>query len=374
MRSSLVTRHSSLVADPKSPRLLIVRAGAIGDTLMVTPLIRALRQTFPEGLLVCLCSNSAGDVIRYNPHLNRVVPLAYRHLPLWTSPEKWRILRDLRSLRLDCALVLESHPSLVTLGRRARAQQVITYGVVPEGDGFERAVFDPQKHCIENHLRAAAPLGVQPSGYEMELHYPSEFSHAMRQRLDESGIGEKDCLVGIHPGWGGRQHALDRTRLRSWPAQNFARVIRWLVKSKEARAVLTGSSADRPLTEYIARSAGVACLDLAGKLSLLELAALIRRLDLYLTVDSGPAHMAAALGTPLITLWGPGIFEQTSPVHSRGPAQVLYHRVLCAPCYGTPLVKTCQDNICMKQIEVTEVTEAVSQMLELSHVCGIRAC
>lgn len=194
----------------------------------------------------------------------------------------------------------------------------------------------------------------------------------MRQRLDESGIEEQDCLVGIHPGWGGRKHVLGQTRLRSWPAQNYARVIQWLVKGKKTRVVLTGSRADRPLTEYIATSSGVSCLDYAGRLSLLELAALIRRLNLYLTVDSGPAHMAAALGTPLITLWGPGIFEQTSPVHSRGPVQVVYHRVPCAPCYGTPVMKTCQDNICMKQIEVTEVTEVISQMLELPTPAGSR--
>ena len=71
-------------------------------------------------------------------------------------------------------------------------------------------------------------------------------------------------------------------------------------------------------------------MNLAGELSLLELAAVVRRLDLYLTVDSGPAHMAAALGTPLVALWGPGIFEQTAPVAGRGPARILYHRVPCA--------------------------------------------
>ncbi len=350
----------------QSLHLLIVRAGAIGDTLMITPLIRALRRTFPESYLAFLCSSSARDVIRYNPHLDRVIPLAYRHLPQWLSLEKQRILRDLRSLHFDCGLVLESHPNFVGIARGVGARRLITYGVLPEADGLERAIFDPLRHSIENHLRAAEPLGVQPSGYEMELCYPSELDQAMRLRLAECGIAEHDCLVGIHAGWGGRKHALDQTRLRSWPVQNFARVIQWLVKSKKARVVLTGSRADRPLTEYIAKSAEVPCLDLAGKLPLLELAALIRRLDLYLTVDSGPAHMAAALGTPLIALWGPGIFEQTAPVHSRGPVQILYHRVPCAPCYGTPLMKACQDNICMKQIEVEEVTEAVSQMLDLS--------
>jgi len=103
--------------------------------------------------------------------------------------------------------------------------------------------------------------------------------------------------------------------------------------------------------------ADVSCLDMAGQLSLLELAALIGRLNVYLTVDTGPAHMAAALGTPLVTLWGPGIFEQTAPISPANPPRILYHRVHCAPCYGTPAMKTCKNNICMKEIQVGEVKE-----------------
>jgi ADP-heptose:LPS heptosyltransferase len=342
-----------------------VRAGAIGDTLMVTPLVRALRQTFSDSFIAFLCSSVARDVIRHNPHLDQVIPLTFRHLPQWLSWEKRRILRALRSLHFDSGLVLESRSDFTRLAGDAGVRQLISYAILPEKNGFERAIFDPRRHSIENHLRAAVSLGVHPSGCEMELRYPSEFDEAMRHRLAGSEVAEGDCLVGIHAGWGGRTHALEQTRLRSWPVQNFACVIEWLVKSKEARVVLTGSRADRRLTEHIARTAGVRCLDLAGKLSLLELAALVHRLDAYLTVDSGPAHMAAALGTPLITLWGPGIFEQTAPVHSRGPVRILYHRVPCAPCYGTRLMKTCQDNICMKQIEVAEVIEAVSQMLSV---------
>ena len=151
-------------------------------------------------------------------------------------------------------------------------------------------------------------------------------------------------------------------RLRSWPAQRFAQVIEWLGKRAEVRVVLTGSNKDRGQIEDIVGLSGIPCLNLAGELSLLELAALVRRLNLYLTVDCGPAHLAAALGTPLLTLWGPGIYEQTSPQAGSGPVRILHHRVHCAPCYGTPLMKTCQDNVCMKQIEVEEVVEALQQM------------
>lgn len=346
-----------------TPRILIVRAGAIGDTLMATPLVRALRRTYPDACLAFLCSRPALDVLKHNPHLDHVIPLAYRHLPAWLSLEKSRLLRQLRQMQLDWVLALESHPSFLDLARRVGAPHLVAYGPLPGVEGFQRAAFDPKMHSIENHLRAAAPLGVKPSGFEMELHYPGALDDSLQERLTRQGIRKGERLVGIHAGWGGRKHSLEHTRLKSWPPDRFARIARWLVEEAGARVVLTGSAQDRPLTESIAQRAGTPCLNLAGELSLLEFAALIRRLDLYLSVDSGPAHMAAALGTRLVTLWGPAIFEQVRPVAGAGPVHILNKRVHCAPCYGTPLMKSCQDNICMKQIEVAEVEQAIRQIL-----------
>ncbi len=351
--------------EPGSPRILILRAGAIGDTLMATPLVRAFRRTFPNAHLVFLCSRTACDILRGNPHLDQVIPLSYRRLPTWSSSEKLRAVRELRRLNLDWALALESHPRLVQLALQARAKRTIGYAEMPGSDGYERATFDPKRHSIENHLCAALPTGVRRDGFEMELHYPPSIDLVLRERLEHGGIKESDCLVGVHAGWGGRAHPAgpDQTRLRSWPAENFAEVIRWLVGRVGARVILTGGEVDHPLNDAIASLASVPTLNLAGQLSLPEMAALIRRLRVYLTVDTGPAHMAAALGTPLITLWGPGIFEQTAPLAGRGSVCILYRRVACAPCYGTPLMQSCRDNICMKQIEVEEVIAAIQHTL-----------
>jgi lipopolysaccharide heptosyltransferase II len=353
------------VRSPGRPRVLIIRAGAIGDTLMATPLVRAVRRTYPQCHLVFLCSATALDVVRLNPHIDQAIPVARRHLPAWLSPEKRRIHRTLRDLDLDWALVLESHPSFIDLARQGGARRIIAYSGDEHAQGFEPARFDPLKHSIENHLELARPLRLRHDGLHMELNNQPETIKNLARRLEKAGVKSTDCLVGVHAGWGGRTRPPDQTRLRSWPPDRFAEVVRWLVEEHGARVALTGSAADRPLTNYIARTAGVPCLDLAGELSLLELAALIRRMNAYLTVDSGPAHMAAALGTSLVTLWGPGIFEQTAPLSPGNPPRILYHRVHCAPCYGTPAMKTCMDNICMKEIEVEEVKEALEEALKL---------
>lgn len=355
------------VVESRSPRIAVVRAGAIGDTLMATPLVRAIRRSYPGAYLVFLCARSACDAVRHSPHVDEVIPLAARHLPAWLSPEKSRIVRRLKELRLDSMLMLESHPSFTELARRSGAARIISYGRLPDVKGAELATFDPKKHGVENNLRAAESLGVRPDGLQMEMHYPKEFDDRIRERLRLAGIRAEARLVGIHAGWGGRKHSLEQTRLKSWPADRFARIARSLVADGKAHVVLTGAAVDRPLTEFIARQSGVTCLNLAGELSLLGLAALIRRLDVYVSIDSGPAHMAAALGTPLVVLWGPAILEQTRPVPSRpGAVRVVREPVPCAPCYGTALMKTCQDNICMKGIGAERVEEVVRELLDES--------
>ena len=349
------------------PRIVIVRAGAIGDTLMATPLVRAVRSTFANAHVTFICSNAARDVLAHNPHLDRVIGLSYRHVPLALSPEKTRIVRFLKKIDLDWAVVLESHRSFVDLACRFNPAHVVAYGTLP-GKRIEKVMFDPNKHSVENNLHAGEALGVQPAGLEMELHYPPAIKASLQARLGRAGISSGDVMIGLHAGWGGRQQPLEQTRLRSWPPKRFAAIARWLTETLGARVVLTGSLNDRPLTDFIAQNAAVPCVNLAGSLSVLELAALIDRLDAYVAIESGPAHMAAALGTPLVALLGPAIFQQTRPLTGRGTVHVIRHQVPCSPCYGTPLQKSCKDNVCMKQIEVSEVQEAI--MTAIGQVTG----
>ena len=350
----------------KSPRILVIRAGAIGDTLMATPLLRAIRQTYPNAYLGAICSDTAFDVLRYNPHLDEVFPIAHRHLPNWLSLEKRRIARHFRSLRLDTILSLEANPEFTNLASRISAKRIFTYSRSDVGGNIALLEWDVNEHSIESHLRAGKSIGTKSAGIDMEFHYPAGIDDALRQKLRENEIGESDLVIGIHAGWGSRrQHPTD-TRLRSWPAERFSEVARWLRENFNAKIVLTGSVTDRPLNKFIAGSAGVDCLNLAGRLSLIESAALIRRMDLYITIDSGPAHLAAALGTPLITLWGPGIFTATAPMSEKSPVEIIRSPPACAPCYGTNYMKSCTDNICMKRIGVNDLKVAVESMLAKS--------
>lgn len=345
---------------------MVIRAGAIGDTLMVTPLLRAIRHTYPNAYLGAICSSTAFDVFRYNPHLDEVFPVTHRHLPGFLSMEKRRISNHFRSLRLDAILCLEANDEFTNFACRTGAERIFTYNRSKPCGNVELLEWDVNEHSIESHLRSGKSIGTESASIDMEFHYPAGIDDALRQKLRENEIGESDLVIGIHAGWGSRrQHPTD-TRLRSWPAKRFSEVARWLRENFNAKIVLTGSVTDRPLNKFIAGSAGVDCLNLAGRLSLIESAALIRRMNLYITIDSGPAHMAAALGTPLITLWGPGIFTATAPMSEKSPVEIIRSPPPCAPCYGTNYMKSCTDNICMKQIGVDDIKAAIEKMLAKS--------
>jgi ADP-heptose:LPS heptosyltransferase len=281
-------------------RILVVRVGALGDTLMVTPAVRALRRQNPEAEIDFLCAGPAGSLLEANPNITRILRLHGRNLPYAISLEKRRLVGELRSRDYDLALLLESAP---------RYRELLTRAEIRTIRGFEQVPFDRSRHCIVNY-------------------------GPRKKKKDQS------------------------LRLKGWDRAGWARLIPKLL-DLGAGILMTGSAEDRADVQSIAQGLPRDRVRLlAGGTSVRELAAIIRNLDLFISVDTGPAHMAAALGTPLVVLWGPAIHEQTRPLSSFSPIEIVRASVPCAPCYDTPAMKTCRDNLCMKGISPDAVFSA----------------
>lgn len=332
-------------------RILVIRAGALGDTLMATPVVTALKDRHPDATVDVLVSAAAAPLLQGVAAIHEVWPLHQRNVPYWLSIEKLALASRLRAARYDLAVVLEHARRYYELAGRARARRTI---------GFRETRFDPALHSIANNLRAAGFEDFAARSWRM-LITPVDESWAVAREIRRRHPGP---VVGFHAGYGpaGRKKNQEQ-RLRGWPLEHFAEVGRWLVEHGAA-IVLNGSPEDRPT---VARLAAMLprerVFDFTGQLTLRESVWLIRNLDLLVSVDSGPAHMAAALGTPLIVLWGPGILEQTRPVENGGPVEILREAVPCAPCYGTPLMRTCRDNICMQRISPARAIAAIERQL-----------
>lgn len=333
-------------------RLLVVRAGALGDTLMVTPLLRALRETFPAAEIDVLCSRPAVGILELAPRLVRRFALRYRNLPYAISLEKQKLVRELSARDYDFAVLLE---------RADRYRRLLTRAGVREIRSFRETPFDPQAHAIVNNLRAGG-FEEESRALDMEVF----LSDDDRKRAAELLSGIRRPGIGIHVGYGPRGRKRNQSeRLKGWSSANFAEVAAGLL-ARRMTLVFTGSREDRAEVDGILARlpAAGSALNLAGRTSVRELAGVIQGLDVLVSVDSGPAHLAAALGTPLVVLWGPAILEQVRPLSSRSKVVLLRHPPPCAPCYETPLMKTCRRNVCMESITPREVLASVEALLD----------
>lgn len=319
---------------------------------MATPVVSALKERYPGSTVDFLASLTAAPLLRGVAGIDRVFTLRRRNVPFWLSLEKIRLASALRAARYDLAIVLE---------HAARYYEVVERAGIPRVTGFRETRFDPSLHSIANNLRAAGFDDVAERSWRMLIGRddaaPSPIARGTRHVHDRP-------LVGFNVGYGPASRKKNQERrLRGWPLEHFAAVGRWLLE-RNAVLVLNGAPEDWPTVRRLTSmlpSEGV--LDFTGRLTLRESVSLIRDLDLLVSVDSGPAHIAAALGTPLIVLWGPGILEQTRPVAADGAVDILREAVPCAPCYGTPLMKTCRQNICMERITPARVIAAVETRL-----------
>jgi ADP-heptose:LPS heptosyltransferase len=335
-------------------RILVVRVGALGDTLMVTPLLRLLHKERPQVEIDLLCSDLAAPLLELSPYVSRLFRLRERNMPLPLSLEKRRLVRELRDRRYEIALLLESAPRYRRLLERAQSRQIRSFAEVP---------FEPGLHAIVNNLRVAG--FHDPAAEDLNMDLPlAEADETAAELILENFPRPR---IGIHIGWGplGRKRE-QSSRLRGWSQANFCRLIRSLLQHDIGSVVLTGSPEDAPDTRMLCRQMQDRRVQsIAGKTQIRELAAVIKRMDLLISVDSGPCHMAAALGTPLVVLWGPGRLEQTRPISTFSPVRIVRHAVPCAPCQSTPMQKSCRHNLCMESISPEEVLGEAATLLPL---------
>ncbi len=335
--------------------MLVVRAGALGDTLMVTPLIRALYEEQAGTEIDFICSSLAAGLLASNPYLASTITLRHRNVPYFFSVEKRKLVKRLKGREYSFAVLLESAPHYRDLLERAGIRDIRSFAGTP---------FQPNLHSIVNNLRAGGYATNDPNSLRMDLPVSSADIESAQQLLE----GLPRPIVGLHPGYGPQGKKKGQVnRLRGWSCENFAQVAAGLIQ-QGCSIVLVGSKEDLEICRNISQKAtqqapGGNVRILAGKTSVAVLTGVIKSLDLLVSVDSGPAHIAAAVGVPLVVLWGPGILDQTKPISTTAAVSIVRVPVPCAPCYGTQLMKECTRNICMEYIAPAEVIQRASGLL-----------
>ncbi|MCS7246297.1 MAG: lipopolysaccharide heptosyltransferase II [Thermomicrobium sp.] len=295
-------------------RILLVKPCCLGDALMATPVLRALRAALPEARIDVLVTPWAAPAFDGHPAIHRLIP--YPDRP--TLPVLVRLARDLSGEHYDWGLGLDRSPRVALLLFLSRIP--VRAGLDAGGRGrlyTHRVQPRPSQHETELYLAVAQALGIAPHGVEPEYVVPPEARRIMAERLDSL----PRPLVVMHPG--GAVNPGSTLLAKRWPPDRYAELADRLRARFGGTVILVGSRSDRSAVENVLRTVASPVLDWSTRLRWDELAALLSLADLFVGNDSGVGHLAAAVGTATVSIFGP-----TSPVLYRplGPRSLV-----CAP-------------------------------------------
>ena len=341
--------------DPTRVRsILAVSSTAIGDTLFATPAWRALRQRYPTARIVGHVRDKVLPLFSDNPHLDAVIPYAggYRRF-LGT-------VAALRGERFDAVVILHGMgPQAIPMAVLSGAPCVIRipnsgeYGyllsnALPSPDNLPY----PGEHAIQCRLRMAGMLDAKSDDVRMVLPVTQEDRRAAQALLARAGVDPEAPTLGLVPG--------AATTFKQWPPERFAAAARGLLEGQTGwRVVVLGSATERGLASGVARAVGSAAVSLAGLSDLRALRGLLAGLRLLVTNDTGPLHIAVALGTPTVSLFGATDSRGTGPLQDPERHVVLQPPVLA---WSTRNIQR-RSNERMSRIQVDEVVSAGQDLL-----------
>ncbi|HEY7357134.1 MAG TPA: glycosyltransferase family 9 protein [Ktedonobacterales bacterium] len=353
---------------PGEPRkILATLLCPLGDTLLATPALYALRRHFPSAQIVGLTNRSNYGIVEGNPDLDALVQVN----PPGAGLEWARVARVLYQLRREQFDMIVNFSTLgqvltsISGGKNHIAFPMPRYWWL-RSTNDEKFVGG---HAVDRYLSVVNTVGVPELSDASErtprLYLSGKDRAVARSILRQGGISPQDVVVTIHPGGEGFQ------RRKQWATDRFTAVARRLMEQYQAKIVIVGGPTDKSLAETIAAQLPIAPLDATGQATLKQTAALIEASTLFIGNDSCPLHMAGAVGTAAIGIFGPSNIQQFHPVGQPGFRFLAAHRDLpCSPCFhfvgNRPpwQVNLCYSRQCLKAISPEDVLASAHELLQ----------
>lgn len=348
-------------------KILVVKLSAIGDAIHTLPAVAALRRAYPAARIDWVAETAAAGLLEGHPALDRVF---VSHRKRWMKE-----LRDPRKRRRALAGIRRFFDEL----RRERYDFVIDFqqllksaAMVLAARGRVKAGFGPgmqhmegsylalnrripavsmEIHALDRYRMLVESLGVPPGPVEYRLPIGSAEEQAVAAMLARAGIRGNGPLIAMNPAatWA----------TKHWTDAGFAEAGDRLVRDLGAELIFTGGPGDEPAVARIRERMRASSVDLSGRTTLRELAALLRRVRLLIVTDTGPMHLAAAVGTPVVAVFGPTAPWRTGP-YGEGHA-VVRTGLACSPCFKR--VCPLGHRGCMEWLGAGEVVEAARRLL-----------
>lgn len=323
-------------------RVLVVKLSSLGDVLHVLPAVHALRTSL-DGEVDWVTQCEYVPLVECCPDVGRV--WGWDRRGGWRA---WRSLREsLRQVSYDWAVDFQGNLKSALVTRGVRARRKVGPAFAREGARFLYPETAGRRtgrgHAVDQWCAMVRDLGIGMGEIVFPLQFPSV------------SVGGHRPRVAVAPG--------SRWPAKNWPPDHFAAVVRRLRDETSATVYVLGSAEERPLAERIVDEAKVdGVVNLAGERSLPELGGYLQAMDLMVANDSGLAHLAAAVGTPVLGIYGPTDPSRTGPYGSQH--RVLTAQVPCRPCFS----RRCPDgtHACLRQITPNRVAEVALAMLTRS--------
>lgn len=338
--------------DPRPVRkILVVRLDQIGDLVCALPVFPELRAKYPYAKISVLADVHARAVLANNPFVDKLFTFRnnwFSRNGKWSWFNFWRVIFELRKEKFDLGIDLRGDIRNILLLCFAGVRYRIGYGI---GGGrallHKKVKYRRNLHQVELNARVVASKNIPRNELKPEIYLSQQELNHAREYLRGQGVQEGETVIAVHPEAGYPS--------KSWGNENFAALIQKLTANPGNKILVLGLKEAHFVAEACKESDRV--IDLVGKLGLRDMIAVLANVQVFVGNDSGPSHLAQAVGTPCVILAsGTNRYEDWGLW--REPLQAFYHDVPCAPCYLS--VCKVKGHPCMSNISVEDVLTAVN--------------
>jgi heptosyltransferase II len=336
-------------------KILIFNVNWLGDVLFSTATIRNIRSNYPDAFIACIIPPRVQPVLEGNIYLDEIIVFdeKLKHKNPW---QKLQFVNYLRKKKFDKVFLLHRSMSRALISWMAGIPERIGYYTSKRGFLLTKALIAPDVqtvHRIDYYLNIIKGAGLAVSERHTDFFVKQEDIAVVEEFLVRNSISEDDFIVGLNPG--------GNWEPKRWPPENFAALADKLADEFKAKIILTGSEKDIDLAEEIRQDMRHGAVLACGKLTIKQFAVLANILNIFVSADSGPMHIANAVGSrKIFALFGPTDPKLTGPYPTENVVIIRKNLSCRIPCYKVE----CPDNRCMKNITPEDVMAEIRRVFK----------
>ena len=351
---------------------LIIDPFGIGDVLFTTPVARAIKGAYPGSIIGYWCNERVESILKNNAYIDKIFPLSRGDLKRIYNQSKLKgiyrflsILGQIKKGKFDVALDFSLDHRYSLIAKLFGIKKRIGFNYKKRGlfltDKLDLEGYS-DKHVVEYYLDLLKFLNILPSTGGLDLSIPEKDKIKSKGILARYGVTGKDLVIGIAPG-AGASWGKDAF-LKHWSALKFVLLADRIINNFAAKILILGDESERPIADIIVNAAKNKIIDLTGKTTLEESAAIISELQILVTNDGGPLHMAVAVGVKTVSIFGSVDDKVYGPYPPSRNHIVVKKELDCRPCYRNFRFQGCIYNrSCINDISVEEVFTAVEKLI-----------